>query len=173
MKLSTSILLPLILAGTAGTAMAQNAPLTRAEVKAELAEAVRTGNILADGETGLKLNQVNPSRYPAKPGQLGKTRAQVQAELADAIRTGDLVADAETGLRFNEINPSNYPAKPGVPGKSRAQVLAELGEAQRLGLLHFSDTEYPVVVTAEQAEQIREAGLRAADGMKVGQMNQQ
>ena len=61
MKLSTTVLLPLILAATAataGTAMAQNAPLTRAEVKAQLAEAVRTGNLLADTERGLKLNEL-------------------------------------------------------------------------------------------------------------------
>ena len=35
MKLSTRILLPLMLTAVAGTAMAQNAPLTRAEVQAQ------------------------------------------------------------------------------------------------------------------------------------------
>ncbi|KRC01314.1 hypothetical protein ASE11_06810 [Hydrogenophaga sp. Root209] len=128
MKLSTTILLPLILAATAGTAFAQNAPLTRAQVKAELAEAIRTGNVLADSETGLKLNEINPSNYPAKPGQTGKTRAQVRAEL---------------------------------------------DEARRLGLVNFSDNGYPIVTTPEQAEQIRQAGLRAAGDMTVGQLNQQ
>lgn len=39
MELSISILLPLIFAATTGTAMAQNTPLTRAQVKAELVEA--------------------------------------------------------------------------------------------------------------------------------------
>ena len=35
MKLSTRILLPLVLTATAGAAMAQTAPLTRAEVQAQ------------------------------------------------------------------------------------------------------------------------------------------
>jgi hypothetical protein len=167
MKLSTRILLPFIFAATAGAAMAQSGPLTRAEVKADLAEAIRTGNILATGETGLMRNQLNPGAYPAKPVQMGNTRAQVQAELAEAIRTGNVLANAESGLKLNEINPSAYPAKPVVMGKSRAQVVAELAEAQRLGLVDFNDTKYPVVATQQQVEQIRQAGLNAAGGMKV------
>lgn len=173
MKLSTSILLPLMFAATAGTAMAQNAPLTRAEVKAQLAEAVRTGDLIADGQTGLKLNEINPTNYPAKADQLGKTRAQVKAELVEALRTGDLVANSETGLKLNQINPSNYPAQPSQMGKTRAQVVAETAEANRLGLLVVSENDYPKIATPEQAEQIRQAGLRAADGMKLVQLNRQ
>ena len=56
---------------------------------------------------------------------------------------------------------------PTGPGKSRAQVKAELAEAQRLGLVNVTYNNYPVTVTAEQAEHIRHAGLRAADDMKV------
>jgi hypothetical protein len=37
---------------------------TREQVKAELAEAQRTGDIIADGESGKKLNELYPSRYP-------------------------------------------------------------------------------------------------------------
>ena len=44
---------------------------------------------------------------------------------------------------------------------TRAQVRAELAEAQRLGLVNINDNKYPVVATPEQAEQIRQAGLRA------------
>ena len=36
---------------------------TRAEVLAELAEAVRTGNMPANDESGRMLNEVNPSLY--------------------------------------------------------------------------------------------------------------
>lgn len=36
---------------------------TRAEVKAEYAEAVRTGDIIDDGEVGQKLNEEFPLRY--------------------------------------------------------------------------------------------------------------
>lgn len=173
MKLSNRILLPLILAATAGTTMAQNAPLTRAEVKAQLAEAVRTGDLLADGQTGLKFNEINPTNYPAKADQLGKTRAQVKAELAEAIRTGDLVANAETGLKFNQINPSNYPAQPSQMGKTRAQVVAETAEANRLGLLAVSENDYPKIATPEQAELVRQAGLRALQNTTVGQLTRQ
>ncbi len=173
MKLSNRILLPLILAATAGTTMAQNAPLTRAEVKAQLVEAVRTGDLIADTERGLRLNEIYPSNYPAQPSQVGKTREQVKAELAEAIRTGDLVADIETGLKLNQINPSNYPAQPTQMGKTRAQVMAEAAEARRLGLLDVSENDYPKIATPEQAEQVRQAGQRALAGTTVGQLNRQ
>ncbi|WP_332740034.1 DUF4148 domain-containing protein [Hydrogenophaga sp.] len=117
MKLSTTILLPLILAATAGTAMAQNAPLTRAEVQAQAIAARDAGAF-------------------------------------DHIDTQPLVVP--TGV-----------------GKSRAQVVAETAEAHRLGLLDVSESEFPKIATPQQAEQIRQAGLRAADGMTVGRLNQQ
>ncbi len=151
MKLSNRILLPLILAATAGTAMAQNAPLTRAEVQAQ-AIAARDAGQLPDG-TIVKFEV---------PAGSSVTREQVRAELAEAKRLGQL-GDPDI-VTFNV---------PTGPGKTRAQVLAELGEAQRLGLVDFSDNKYPVVATAEQAEQIRQAGLRVADSMNVGQLNRQ
>ena len=52
---------------------------------------------------------------------------------------------------------------------TRAQVQAEAVEANRLGLLQFSDNEYPVSVTPAQVEQIRQAGLRAVQGNAVVQ----
>lgn len=39
---------------------------TREEVKVELAEAIRTGDIV-DTDTGLKLYELQPGFYPAKP----------------------------------------------------------------------------------------------------------
>jgi hypothetical protein len=39
--------------------------MTRAEVKAELATAIRTGNMPAHDESGLMLKQVHPRMYPA------------------------------------------------------------------------------------------------------------
>ena len=41
-------------------------PLTRAQVRAELAEAQRTGDIIY-GLNGEKLNELFPDRYPARP----------------------------------------------------------------------------------------------------------
>ncbi|WP_338440798.1 DUF4148 domain-containing protein, partial [uncultured Aquabacterium sp.] len=107
MKLSTSILLPLMFAATAGTAMAQNAPLTRAEVQAQ-AIAARDAGQLPDG-TIVKFEVASGSTV---------TRAQVQAELAEARRLGQL-GDPDI-VTFNV---------PTGPGKTRAQVLAELNEA--------------------------------------------
>jgi hypothetical protein len=39
---------------------------TRAEVKAELMEALRTGDVLANNETGEKLKDLYPGLYPTK-----------------------------------------------------------------------------------------------------------
>ncbi len=75
---------------TAGQAMAADAsaPITREQVKAELAEAIRTGDMWADGVTGLKMNELFPSRYPAKAAVQGKSRDQVNAEVIEAVRSG-------------------------------------------------------------------------------------
>lgn len=121
----------LLLLATFGTHA--NAQLTREQVKAELAEAIRSGDMPAGGESDLKLNQLSPARYPAKPSVAGKTREQVRAELAEALRAGDMVAGGESGLKLNELNPARYPAKTRYAGKTREQVKAELAEAIRTG----------------------------------------
>ena len=96
------------LAASNAIAADASAPKTREQVKAELAEAVRTGDIMVNGETGQKANEMFPALYPAKPTFQGKTREQVQAELAEAVRTGDIVADGETGLKLNQLFPQRY-----------------------------------------------------------------
>lgn len=83
--------------------------LTRAEVKAELTEAIRTGDVIAYGDSGQKLNEIFADRYPAKPVAFGKTRAEVKVELAHAIRTGDMLAGGESGQKLNELTPHLYP----------------------------------------------------------------
>lgn len=99
-----------LLALSASQVFAADGPMTREQVKAELAEAVRTGNVIANNESGLMLNQVRPDLYPAQAQSAGKTREQVKAELAEAIRTGDVVADGESGRKLKELYPSRYPA---------------------------------------------------------------
>ena len=83
-----------ILAGfCAGQAMAADsaAPKTREQVRAETREAIRTGDIMADGEVGCKRNELNPSQYPAKPAAGGgETREQVRAETREAMRSGEM-----------------------------------------------------------------------------------
>ena len=127
-----SLALAALVAGNAFAADA-SAPKTRDQVRAELLEAQRTGNILAQGNSGKLLNELYPSQYPAKAVTQGKTRAQVLAELAEAQRTGDIVAQGHSGKLLNELYPSQYPAKAVTQGATRAQVLAELEQAQRRG----------------------------------------
>ncbi|MBS3996701.1 MAG: DUF4148 domain-containing protein [Hydrogenophaga sp.] len=115
---------------------------TREQVRAELAQAQRNGDLIADGETGLRFNQVSPHLYSqATVAAVGKTRADVKAELAEARRNGDLIANGETGQRFNQLYPQSYAAtRTAAPagealsqGKTRAQVKAELAQAVRNG----------------------------------------
>lgn len=116
-----------------GQAMAANdAPVTREQVKAELAEAIRTGNIVT-GESGAKLNEQFPQLYPQQEAASSVTRAQVKAELAEAIRTGNMIV-GESGLKLNKIYPGNYPAQQHNSTVTRAQVKAELAQAISNGL---------------------------------------
>lgn len=112
-------------------------PKTRAEVKAELEEAIRTGD-LPCGEDGRKPSEVNPSRYPSKPPPQGKTREEVRAELEEAIRRGDVQCTYDNREK-HEVNPSAYPAQPKPPGASREQVREELREAVRTGDMPVND----------------------------------
>jgi hypothetical protein len=127
-----NISVALALTVTASIASAQ-AGLTREQVKAELAEAQRSGDLVVHGATGLKANQLNPARYPATPAAPGKTRAQVKAELAEAQRTGDIVGNGPSGQKLNEMAPSRHATKPPAAAKTRAEVKAELAEAVRSG----------------------------------------
>ena len=93
-----------------GQAIASNdSVVTRAQVKAELAEAIRTGNIVT-GESSAKLNEQFPHLYPQQAAASSVTRAQVKAELAKAIRTGNMV-EGESGVKLNEIYPGKYPTQ--------------------------------------------------------------
>jgi predicted DNA-binding WGR domain protein len=104
---------------------------TRDQVKAEFAEAVRTGDIMSN-RGGQKLNERFPDRYPAKQAQSTLTREQVKAELAEAQRTGDMVV-GQSGRKLNEIFPDRYPVQQPRSTLTRDQVNAELVEAQRTG----------------------------------------
>jgi Domain of unknown function (DUF4148) len=119
-----------VLAGfCAGHAMAADPsePKTREQVKAETREAIRTGDISAGGEVNCKLNELNPSRYPAKPATgPSKTREQVQAETREAMRSGQMGVNGEAGCGPQPVNPQGS-------GKTRAQVKAERDEAMRKG----------------------------------------
>ena len=146
-----SILSLAVAALAAGNALAGDASTgkTRDQVRAELAEAQRTGNLFAGKNMGnewtgggaTKLNELYPNQYPAQAVATGKTRDQVRAELAEAQRTGDTFAGKNVGnewtgggvTKLNELYPNQYPAQAVATGKTRDQVRTELAEAQRSG----------------------------------------
>ena len=70
---------------------------TRDQVRAELVEAQRTGNIQAYGNSGKNLNELYPNQYPAKVVAQGKTREQVLAELVQAQRSGEFTLQQNHG----------------------------------------------------------------------------
>lgn len=131
MKLDRITSVLVLVAAVGATATHASTGKTRDEVKAELAEAVRTGNIIA-GNTSQTLRELFPNNYPSPSVGMPLTREQVRAELAEAIRTGDRpAADGTTSLR--DLNPGAYPTRIEMPGLTRAQVRAELAEAIRTG----------------------------------------
>lgn len=152
MKKSTLTLLALATSALFSSQAMANVPdtvgKTREQVRAELMEAIRTGDMPAPQgtvdalgiATGAKLNELYPHRYPAKASQPGKTREQVRAELAEAVRTGDVAApqgtvDAmgiATGAKLKDLYPHRYPAQAvAVSTKTREQVRSEAIESLR------------------------------------------
>jgi hypothetical protein len=132
MKYQYKLAAALVFAAVAGVSSAQG--LTRAQVKAQLQEAIQNGDMLAPGDAGLTERQLYPSEYPAQAAAApGKTRAEVQAELQTAIRDGDMLAPGDSGLTLAQEDPAEYPAPPVVVGKTRAQVRAETAMAIRDG----------------------------------------
>ncbi len=144
----------------AGQALAGEAAqgLSREQVKAELSEAIRTGNVF-DAATNQLLKDAYPARYSkaaqaqaaapaqakaeaakaqaASTVQLGKTRQQVLDELAEAIRTGD-VLDTATGLQMKEAYPHLYPqaatAHAQVKPATEPAAAAQTATTQTVGL---------------------------------------
>jgi hypothetical protein len=135
MKTRLSLIAVALSTFVAGHAMAADPVVskTRAEVRAELIEAQRTGNIVANGETGMLLKDLYPSQYPSQATVQAKSRDDVRAELIEAQRTGKILAHGETGMLLKDLYPSQYPSQATVQAKSRDDVRAELIEAQRTG----------------------------------------
>ena len=106
---------------------------SRDEVKAELAEARRSGNLLVPGEAGLPLNQLLPNLYPSVPPAIGKTTEEARRELAEALRSGEILAGGELVHYRYEERPDLYPQVAAAPGKTREGVKAELFAAIATG----------------------------------------
>ena len=85
--------------------------LSRDAVQAELRDAQRSGEIVANAEAGIPVNEVFPGRYPAQVAEHTMSRDEVRADLREAVRTGDIVANGETGMKLNEVFPGRYANK--------------------------------------------------------------
>jgi hypothetical protein len=116
MKYATASIAIAVAALLTGHAQAaDNTGKTREQVRAELAEAQRTGNIVVNNGSGqvFKLNEQFASFYPVANVETSKTRAQVLSELAAAQRTGDIVVNNGSGQvnKLNELFPTFYATK--------------------------------------------------------------
>jgi len=104
LRTSTLVLAAGLLVGS--SAFAQ---LTREQVRAELIEAQRTGDIPTGLDGNKKLNALEPTRYASQQATQGKTREQVRAELIEAQRTGDIPTGLDGNKTMRELDPSRYP----------------------------------------------------------------
>lgn len=116
-------------------ANAQNAPqgLSSEQVRAELVEAARQGDLIVNPSTGETARDLAPHLYPASQ-QAGLTREQVRAELVAAERNGGLIVDPSSGRTVADNNPAVIKTT-SVQGKTRGEVVAELAAAERNGEL--------------------------------------
>jgi hypothetical protein len=87
---STMILAISTLSASHALAADPEKPKTRAEVLQELEDAQRTGEIPANDESGLKLNEEYPQRYPTQEAGPSLAREQVRRDLEEARRTGKI-----------------------------------------------------------------------------------
>jgi hypothetical protein len=131
----------LALAVAVGPVFAQDAAAakTREQVRAELLEAQRTGDVMADGESGMKLNELYPHNFPVSASATAQSRArtEVRAELLEAQRRGDLMSFGDSESAFMQRYPGSASAASGL---TRAEVKAQLLEAQRRGDWMTSDS---------------------------------
>lgn len=92
---------------------------TRAQVQAELVQAIQSGDLIAVGESGARMSELQPARYPGVAAGPTKTREQVQRELAQAMAEGEVVAVGEDGRTLHEMYPERYhAAHPGAVAAS-------------------------------------------------------
>jgi hypothetical protein len=146
--------------GTAAHAQ-EGAPLTRAQVIAELRAALAAGEV-PHGDLDISARNGGPDDSPARMAASTDTRAHVAADLRQAEKAGDVrVGDSSRTLA--EIDPARYPQPAEQPGLTRAQVVADLHKAERLGDMSFGEEgktmaeEFPQRYAAARASEQREA----------------
>jgi hypothetical protein len=91
---------------------------TPVELRGELKEAQRTGDIQAAGEGGTEYER-NPQAFPPRPVVPGKTREQVRTETLQAVHDGD-IPYGELGLTERQLFPQQYAARAGWSWRRQA-----------------------------------------------------
>lgn len=124
-KLKLTVALTGLLMGlSAVTVHANEGGKTRAQVKAELKDALARGEVY--------FNDVD---YPPTPVfKSTKSRDQVRNEVRQAMARGEVL--------FSEVDYPPMPVATG-PGRTRAEVVAEVMEAKRNGTLQIDEVYYP------------------------------
>jgi len=121
-----------LLLSLAAAAFPAHAALTRDDVRAALADARQSGELVGPGDSGQSLREQRPDLFPGTPASRPRTRTEVVAELHDAQRAGELM-HGDSGTSDAELHPGAYPARVAPPGATREDVRAELIGAQRVG----------------------------------------
>ena len=116
-------------------------PKTREEVRKELEEAKKMGDIPANDESGFLLREEFPQRYPQKATGSTLTREQVRKELQEAQRTGEIPANDESNMQLHELYPSRYPQQDNGPRLTREEVRQELDRARKAGEIPIPPTD--------------------------------
>ena len=127
----------LALAGASVTAFAADTGLTREQVRAELARARASGELLPNSESyGYNNAAVTLPQAKAAVADNGKSRADVRAELARARADGTLVPNSESYGYTAPVTTAST--------RTRAEVRAEAIEAAKS---HKTDASYGAVST--------------------------
>lgn len=135
-----------VLATAGGTAFADgtwhgksqamtSAEVSREQVRDELEQARRNGELHADYTMERRWRDVNPYHYgrDASDPPGAKSREQVRQELADAQRRGEFPYDASLERAANEMNPYHYQSAAERADSTRDRVRQELADARRTG----------------------------------------
>ena len=122
---------------------------TRAQVVAELHEAIRLG-AMQEGERDFPTITAAQNRAIARAGERADGGEVAQRAIADY--------------------PDDVIVVWGDPRVVRTRIQAEAAEANRLGLLSFGEGD-PPVATSEQEQMIAAAGRRAVDRLHVAALS--
>jgi len=137
-------------------AMADDAPATRAQVNAELRQAVVNGS--------LQRSDYGPDAYRANPaGTSAKTRTQVGVELAQAKAARATLVGPDANRTFNPYGTKVQESST----LARSEVKQEVLEAAANGTLQRSDYDYDDAAQVARNAKAHTAGAAFAQRVKA------